>query len=338
MRVTVDTSLARPGSASAPTLRPRPDDTERQSHSPPQRPGNLAGLLREWFPVVAVTVGAGIVAFGASFLLPRTYISSAVFVPEQSKSAQLPASLGALAGDMGLLAGLGGGTDSPEFYQRLLAGRAIRTAILSKPLAGVNLFDYFNARARHDSLEKALKKLGKVTTVSIDKASGTVRIDAEFRKPELAEAVVTKYVDLVNDFNSSIRRTQAGKRRQFVEAQTNAALADLQRAEANVKDFLTRNRIVTAPELQFEKGQLDRRVSAAQDLYLALSRQLQTARIDEVNDTPVISVVDPPFLPVKASGPHRVVITLMAMFFGALLSTAYLLYGRAPRRSAENGD
>jgi hypothetical protein len=149
-----------------------------------------------------------------------------VFVPEQSKNAQLPAGLGAIAGEMGLFAGLGGGTDSPEFYQRLLSGRAIRAAVVSKPAAGVNLFDYFSASDERDSVEKAIKKLAKVTSISIDKAAGTVRVDVEFRRPALAAAVVQRYLDLVNDFNSNIRRTQAGKRRQFVEAQTNAALAE----------------------------------------------------------------------------------------------------------------
>jgi uncharacterized protein involved in exopolysaccharide biosynthesis len=261
-----------------------------------------------------------------------------VFVPEQSKNAQLPAGLGAIAGEMGIFAGLGGGTDSPEFYQRLLSGRAIRVAVVSKSAAGVNFFDYFNAAGERDSVERAIKKLAKVTSVSIDKAAGTVRVDVEFRRPELAAAVVQRYLDLVNDFNSNIRRTQAGKRRQFVEAQTNAALVELQRAEGNLKDFLSRNRIFAAPELQFERGQLDRRINAAQDLYQALSRQLQTARIDEVNDTPVISVVDPPFTPVKNSGPHRVVITLMAMFFGALLSAGYVLFWNAPVRLTSDAD
>lgn len=283
-------------------------------------------IVQRWLPITAVAIGAGLAGLGVSFLLPRTYTSSAVFVPEQSKNSQLPSGLGALAGQFGILGG-GGGTDSPEFYQRLLAGRAINEAILGKPIVGVNLFEYFGTQQRPDSVEKALKKLGKTTSVSIDKAAGTVRIDVEFRQPALAQAVATKYLDLVNEFNSSIRRTQAAKRRQFVQGQTEIALAALQQAETRVKDFLERNRTATGPNLQFERSQLDRRVTEAQELYLALSRQLQTARIDEVNDTPVISVVDPPFLPVKASGPHRAVITLMALFFGALSGLGYVFVG-----------
>lgn len=335
MSATADSTIARQSGVLTQPLRPHAGENPGQRRR--RSPNRLQPLIARWMPVLGVAAGAGLTAFGGSFLLPRTYISSAVFVPEQARNAQLPAGLGAIAGEIGVLSGAGG-TDSPEFYQRLLTGRAIRTAVLSKPIAGVNLFGYFSATGRGDSVEKAIKKLAKVTSVSIDKAAGTVRIDVEFQQPALSAAVLQRYLDLVNDFNSTIRRTQASKRRQFVEAQTNVALADLQRAESNLKDFLTRNRIFSAPELQFERGQLDRRITAAQDLYQILSRQLQTARIDEVNDTPLISVVDPPFTPVRATGPHRLVITLMATFFGALISILYVLFWAQSERQPGDVD
>jgi len=336
MSATRESTVASP-TAVVSSARPRQPEEVRGRRPYRDQTSPVDRLLARWSAIAVVAFGAGLLAFAGSFLLPQSYISTAVFVPEQSKSTSLPSSLGALAGEVGIFGGTSG-TDSPEFYQRLLTGRAIRTAVLEKPISGVSLFNYFGASGQRDSVERAIKKLSKATSVSIDKAAGTVRIDVELRRPELANAVVTRYLDLVNDFNSNIRRSQAGKRRQFVQAQAEAALADLQRAESNLKDFLSRNRIFSAPELQFERGQLDRRISAAQDLYLGLSHQLQTARIDEVNDTPVISVVDPPFVPVRPSGPRRVVITLMAIFFGVVLSVAYVLFWQVPGRLTGDAD
>ncbi|HWA40460.1 MAG TPA: hypothetical protein VG712_02550, partial [Gemmatimonadales bacterium] len=67
--------------------------------------------------------------------------------------------------------------------------------------------------------------------------------------------------------------------------------------------------------------------------YLNLARQAQTAGIDEVNDTPVISIIDPPFLPVRASRPNRRLLVLMAGMLGAGAALA----GLALRRFSATG-
>jgi uncharacterized protein involved in exopolysaccharide biosynthesis len=317
--LTVNATPASP----SPTPWPRPADPRRR---PPEETSLIDRLIMQW-RLIAIVAGAGAVIGGiGSFLLPQTFTSSAVFVPEKSKGAALPSGLGALAGQFGILAG-SEGTDSPEFYQRLLVGRAVGTSILSAAPNGVNLFDYFGVSGKKDSIDRAIKKLAKVTSVSIDKSTGTVRIDVEVKQPALAMAMVVKYLDLVNDYNTNIRRTQAGKKRQFVETQTAVAQTELQAAETAMKDFLVANRIITSPTLQYERGRLERRVNTAQEIYQALSRELQTARIDQVNNTPVISVIDPPYLPVQHSGPRRVVIALIAMFVAGLMVCGYVLLG-----------
>jgi len=57
---------------------------------------------------------------------------------------------------------------------------------------------------------------------------------------------------------------------------------------------------------------LQRRLNTAQDLYLTLLREFETARIEEVNDTPVLTVIDSAIPPRRKSHPRRILIAGVA--------------------------
>ena len=55
----------------------------------------------------------------------------------------------------------------------------------------------------------------------------------------------------------------------------------------------------TRPELNFQQERLQRQVQLQQQLYTTLSQSFEQAKIEEVRDTPVITVVEPPEAPVR---------------------------------------
>lgn len=283
-------------------------------------------LARRWRLVTTLTVGCVLLAQGIAFVLPKGYTSSASFTPEDTKPNQLPGALAGVAGQLGLLQG--GGNQSPEFYVRLLNSRDVRERILLEPIEGQTLVQRYGTGGRPDSLDKANRKLGKDYSVSVDRTANIVRLDVELGSPSVARAVCESFLAEVSRFNSSLRRTLAGERRRFAERQLSDASVELADAENALRDFLSRNRGGASPTLQFERARLDRRLTLAQDLYLNLSHQVQTSRLDEVNDTPLISVVETPNLPTRKSRPNRILIGIMALALGLAGSIGYILFDR----------
>src|SRR5205807_248265 len=99
-------------------------------------------------------------------------------------------------------------------------------------------------------------------------------------------------------------RGRARARRTFAEQQADDARHNLEAAEDSLKTFYVRNRrIQDSPQLQFEETRLRRRVDVRQEVFLTLTREYEQARIDEVRDTPVLAVVDPPVAPTKHKWP-----------------------------------
>jgi uncharacterized protein involved in exopolysaccharide biosynthesis len=75
---------------------------------------------------------------------------------------------------------------------------------------------------------------------------------------------------------------------------------------------------------------LERRVQLKQEVLGTLSRSYEEARINEVRDTPVLTVIDRADVPARKSFPNRTLSVLVALLVGAVMGMgiAYLLEAR----------
>ena len=86
---------------------------------------------------------------------------------------------------------------------------------------------------------------------------------------------------------------------------------ELRTAEEALKLFLERNRgWERFSHLAFEHERLERQVLIKQEIFTTLRRSYEEARIEEVNDTPIITVIDPAVPPEKRSSPKRKLMVL----------------------------
>src|SRR5262249_19274502 len=95
------------------------------------------------------------------------------------------------------------------------------------------------------------------------------------------------------------RQSQARSERQFIEVRLQDVSKELKAAEDRVQEFLQSNRsIEDSPRLVFERERLERELTMRQQVYASLVQSFEQARIDEVRDSPVVTVIDPPSLPI----------------------------------------
>lgn len=315
------------------------------THDPPtERPGiGLLELvnasLRRWRLIVGMPFLFAVIGVVVALLLPKYYAATAAFVPE-SKRGNLPSSVASLAGQFGLSVG-NDASQSPNFYAEVLQTREILEQVVSgrypvtadtAPASAdsVVLLDYLDVtgptqRAR---IESGLKRLRSATLVTVNPRTDIVRLRVELKDPALAAAVANRYVATINAFNQNTRQSQARARRMFAEQRIVDAQRELQAAEDALQGWLMRNRSFQGyPELEFQHQRLERRVTLRQEVYLSLFREFENARLEEVNNTPVITVVEPAVPPARRSRPRRTVLVLLFGAFGVLLGLSLALAG-----------
>src|SRR5438445_2727691 len=286
----------------------------------------LETLRRHALLIVAAALVAGVVAGAIMVASPARYSAQTSFFVETRSTSALPQALMGLAGQLGVLPNQGV-TQSPQFFASLATSREILTRVLEGRYPrtqgdSVVLLDLVvrssgstDGAAR---VEAGKRRLQRRVSVSVEPRTGVVTLGVTLGDRVLAAAVANRLVDALDQFNAQNRRSQAHERRIFVSGRAADAADTLRRAETDLRTFYERNRVWrNSPMLTFEEGVLQRQVSIAQDVYMTLRRELETARVDEVNDTPTLSIIDAAVPPTKRSGPHRILNTLLATLFAA---------------------
>jgi uncharacterized protein involved in exopolysaccharide biosynthesis len=288
-------------------------------------------LLKRWKLVASVPVAAAIVTLAIVTLIAPTFTATITFVPESPAQPRLPTGLAGLAGQLGISMAPEG-SRSPRFYSELVKSRAMLERVLLSSyraphaIGGADTASLLTilgtaGRSSQDSVERGVRALQRMISVTADNQTSIVRVSVESRYPALAAAIANRVVEYLNDFNTRHRQSQARQRRVFVEQRLAEIEDSVRRAEQDLRTFYERNRSWDqSPQLRVEEGRLRRQLDIRQEVHLTLAREFETARIEEVNDTPVLTVLDPAVPPQRRSHPRRAALALVATAFGLILS------------------
>lgn len=284
-------------------------------------------LLNRWKLVVGVPVGAAVGAALVLLPIPPKFTATTTFVPAAEESGtRLPASVAGFASQLGI--GVPGNENSPEFYAGVLESRTVRDQVLLVRFAAPRseetadsaaLLDILGVEGESETerLENGREELDDMVSVTVDRVTSVVSISVETRHRALSAAVANRFVELLSQFNLETRQSSVQARRQFVEERLSEAQVELRQAEEDRQSFLERNReFRDSPQLEFQDERLQRQVAIKQEVLITLRREYEEARIQEVNDAPVITVIDQAVPPQKRSGPRRLLNVLFAFVLG----------------------
>jgi uncharacterized protein involved in exopolysaccharide biosynthesis len=266
-----------------------------------------------------------------SFLVRPLYTSQLAFVPEtRTQSLNLPTAAIELASQLGIGVGAQASV-GPQFYAELLRSRELRTRVLLTRFPNPTLvpdsavlLDILRIHGGTEArrLENGLRYLDKLLAIDVDLNTAIVHVAIDAPSPLLGQRVAQAILKELNLFNLERRQSQAHIRRVFIEGRVGVADSSLKDVEQQLQRFYEANRRwQSSPELVFTEQRLRRKLAIQEELATTLRREYENARIEEVNDTPVITVIDPPSLPDRKSRPRRIVWIFTALVIALVSST-----------------
>ncbi|MFN2601782.1 MAG: Wzz/FepE/Etk N-terminal domain-containing protein [Gemmatimonadaceae bacterium] len=291
-------------------------------------------LRHRWWILLFGLLGAAYMAYKTS-LMPRLYTTEAQFIPKGSRGQS---QLQGIAAQFGLAVGGGDATQSPAFYVDLLDSRPLLASVADQQFrvrtdSGLivgNLATIYGIKNKNPDVVKSsvVNRLKGQVDQTSSVRTGVITVTVHAKYPELAVQIARAVLDQVNIFNLNRRQEQAAAERQFIEGRLADAQAQLSQAENNQEAFLTENRdFRSSPTLMLEYDRLNRKVNERQTVYNSLATAYEQAKIEEVRDLPVITVLEPPELPIlpdPRGGKRRILIGVIA---GLLLGTM-VAFGR----------
>jgi hypothetical protein len=197
------------------------------------------------------------------------------------------------------------------------------------------------APTRERAVTAAVGALNGMIAASEEKKIGGVTVSVKTKWPSVSLALANRLVQRINQFNLETRKSQAAAERQFVEAQAVESERALRDAEDRLQGFLQANRdIGGSPGLGFERDRLQREVLRRNQLYTSWLQSREEARIREIRDTPVITVIENPRLAFIGEPRKSVLKAILGGIAGALFGVlfAFLADALAGARRSERED
>lgn len=305
-------------------------------------------MLRHRVMIIALTLSFGFYNGFKSVTSGKSYTVESQFLVKGSRAS---GQLGGLAAQFGLNLGGGDAASSPQFYLDLLESKGILWPIAQKSytvksdtaVVTGDLIRIFNIKdprpiVRRAKVIEALK--GAISSTSSLK-TGVITVLVHSGNPDLAVQIATNLLAEVNVYNLARRQEQAAGERAFVQRQMDEKRAELRQAEGELRSFLEGNRLyVASPELILEKNRLQRQVDMRNSLYSSMLQAYESARIEEVRDLPVISVLEPPEVPIQPDARGGLKKTLMGLLIGFALGVviAFVRDKLAQNKEAQTDD
>jgi uncharacterized protein involved in exopolysaccharide biosynthesis len=280
---------------------------------------------------------------------PVTYTATTTFDLESGTPSDLQAN--SLASQLGLVKAQTG----PPPYERLLRSRALLIPIsqvffVVRDSAGERrgrIAELFGLKARtaEQRQEKALNVIRASIKVGSDRV-GTPALMVTTPWPSLSVQLADSLTGRLNEFNTARQQSKVGRERRFTEARLEEKRVELRAAESRMQGFLEANRDYrNSPMLSFQFDRLNRELQLKQSLYNTLATAVETARIDEVRNAPVISVIEPAYVPPVLDEPRSwlpslpmkgIVRIVLALFLGIFLAFAREFYERNRDQSPDD--
>ena len=208
--------------------------------------------------IALVTVAAGAIAFGLTYLMPLTYTARTTFIPpqqQQSAASTLMSSLGALSGLSG-----GAASRSPaEQYVSLLQRENVANRIVDK----FDLMKVYETRYRFG----ARGSLSRNSRISLGKKDGLITVEVDAASPQLAADIANQYVAELRRMSSELVLSEAQERRVFFEAKLKETRTALEAAQAALQ------------RSGFDAGALRAEPRTAAEAYAHIRAEITTAEI-----------------------------------------------------------
>lgn len=289
----------------------------------------------------------------------KEFISEAKILPEYKKSSISKFSgLASLAGvDLG--SAEGGDSVRPDLYPDILKSTPFFLSLMEQPVMTntnkqIVFGDFYKQQIEeNDWLSKILassekeilphssdkylvfskkeheriKDLQKRITTSLDKKTGVLVIGVKMPDPVVAASIANYSMKYLVNYVVQYKTAKAKKDLDFYESQMAKAKNKFytsQTKKAQYSDQFEQSYIrMKSADLQRERIESDYNISSG--FYKTLAQQYEQAKLKLQEETPVLKVLDPPYVPVQKSEPKSILILLGYLALGTLIAFVWAL-------------
>lgn len=176
-----------------------------------------------------------------------------------------------------------------------------------------------------DKEKRAIDVLSDKVNLTFNDKDGLVILSASAPEPLVATQMVIAAQALLQKYITAIKIEKAQQNLDFVQERYDEAKHDYEATQVRLASYQDLNRNIISAVLKTQENKLNNDYNLAFSVYSELAKQLEQAKIQVKDATPVLSVVQPAFVPVDKSRPKRLLIIFAFTFLGIMYACGYVL-------------
>lgn len=272
------------------------------------------------------------------FIQTPEYISSAkILLPEQSGSSNF-GGLSGIASQFGVNLGPNSNQidlSSPSLYPELMQSRTFAEKILEKKFytqqfeKDLSLLEILSDnqnekyRSKDELITETLSTLQEMLKYKKDPLSSFSIIEVTANEPVFAKKLADEVLKELESLNRFFKSETVVEKTKFIQERIYSVSSDLKMSENKLQKFNEQNRQISSPALLLDQERLERDVEVQKGIFLTLKQQLELAKIEEVQETSVVKILDYPQVPLFRSNKKLKTKFVLSVIMGIGLGTFF---------------
>ena len=201
----------------------------------------------------------------------------------------------------------------------------IKKAIFAKKKATVKpLADTSGLIWLTNAQERLAKHLDNTVYVNVDAKTGNVSLTAIMPQALAAAQLGKRAQELLQQFIISFKIKKAKAQLDFIRGRYLYRKKAFEEAQSRLARFIDQNRNVSTAVAKAQQERLQNEYQLAFGVYSSLAQQLEQAKIQVKQETPVFSIIQPITVPNQRFKPKRAQILIIWTFIGLIIGIGWV--------------
>jgi capsule polysaccharide export protein KpsE/RkpR len=169
--------------------------------------------------------------------------------------------------------------------------------------------------------------LSDLISLEVNSKEGILTLSAIMPEARAAAQLGQRAQEILQQYIIEFKIKKAKDNFNFVQQRYEETVQKYEAAQKRLASFSDRNKNVSLATAKTEEERLRAQYSLIYGIYSELAKQLEQAKIQVKQDTPVFTIIEPISIPTRKSKPNRPLILLIWVFLGVIIVTG-IVFGR----------
>lgn len=169
--------------------------------------------------------------------------------------------------------------------------------------------------------------LSGLISLEVNAKDGLLTLSAKMPEALAAAQLGQRAQDILRLFITEYKIKKATANLDFIQQRCDETNQKFEEAQQRLASFSDRNKNVSLATAKTEEERLRSQYNLIYGIYSDLAKQLEQAKIQVKQETPVFTIIEPVSVPIKRLKPNRPMILLIWLFLGGVVGTG-IVFGR----------